>query len=333
MHYLSRGLGEMGLAPLGKFLALFFCLLCIGGSLAGGNAFQANQSLNALAETVPFLAENRWVYGAIMTLMVGIVILGGLRRIAATAEKIVPTMCAVYLVAAIFILLTNAGEIPNAFKLILSEAFAMESAYGGLLGVLVVGFQRAAFSNEAGVGSAAIAHSAAKVPHPSREGIVALLEPFIDTVVVCTMTGLVIVITGAYDTSNEHFAPMIESQNGAGLTSRAFGSQISWFPWVLSVAVVLFAYSTMISWSYYGERCWAYMFGDGSSMIYRLLFLVFVFLGAVISATNALIFGDLMILGMALPNVLGVLLLSGKVKRKLDDYLGRVKAGEYKAYK
>ncbi len=197
--------------------------------------------------------------------------------------------------------------------------------------MLVTGFRRAAFSNEAGAGSAAIAHSAARTPYPVREGIVALLEPFIDTVVVCTMTALVIVITGAY--SDPAYEAIRAANNGAALTSRAFGQHITWFPYVLAVAVMLFAYSTMISWSYYGERSWVWLFGDKSSRIYQVIFLVTVFLGSIVTSTNVLNFGDLMILGMAFPNLLGVFLLSGKVRKDLDDYWAKYKAGEFRAYK
>jgi AGCS family alanine or glycine:cation symporter len=332
MYYLSNGLKELGLGPLGKVLAMFFAILCIGGSFGGGNTFQVNQSLNALQEIVPFLGENRWVYGAVMTALVGIVILGGIKRIASTAEKIVPLMCGIYVLACLWVLVSNAGHIGTAFGEILSGAFSPDAAYGGFIGVLVQGFKRAAFSNEAGVGSAAIAHSAAKTEYPVQEGIVALLEPFIDTIVVCTMTALVIVITGAYDRGNAEFLPYIESANGAGLTSQAFATVIDWFPMVLGVAVTLFAFSTMISWSYYGERCWAYVFGDGSSTVYRVLFLTFTFLGSIITAQQVLDFGDLMILGMAFPNVLGVILLSGGVKRDLDAYWAKLKSGEVKSY-
>ncbi len=192
--------------------------------------------------------------------------------------------------------------------------------------MLIIGVKRAVFSNEAGIGSAAIAHSAAKVEHPVEEGVVALLEPFIDTVVVCTMTALVIILTGAYaDPANQAF---IDGNQGGALTSAAMGSEISWFPLVLSVAVFLFAFSTMISWSYYGERCWAWLFGDGSSMIYRVLFLIFTFLGSVITATNILDFSDLMILGMAFPNILGLILLSGLVRKDLDSYEAKLKSGD-----
>ena len=330
MFYLSNGLREMGLGGLGKFLAVLFAILCIGGSFGGGNAFQVNQSLNAVGETIPFLGSHRWVYGLIMTVMVGIVIIGGIRRIAATAEKIVPLMCGVYVLAAMAILVMNIADVPSAFVAIINGAFSADAAYGGFIGVLVQGFKRAAFSNEAGVGSAAIAHSAAKTDYPAREGIVALLEPFIDTIVVCTMTALVIVVTGAYDTTaHPEYAQVIEAKEGAALTSKVMASQIPHFDKVLAVAVIMFAYSTMISWSYYGERCWVYLFGDNASMSYRIIFLVFVFLGSIVSATNVLEFGDLMILGMALPNILGVLLLSGKVRHELTTYWSKYTSGEF----
>jgi AGCS family alanine or glycine:cation symporter len=330
MYYLSNGLAELGLARMGKVLAVLFAILCIGGSIAGGNAFQVNQSMNAIQETVPFVGEYPWVYGLFMTVAVGVVIIGGIRRIAAAAERIVPLMVGIYVLACLFVLFSEAAQIPAAFARIFREAFTPDAAYGGFIGVLILGFRRAAFSNEAGSGSAAIAHSAARTEYPVREGIVALLEPFIDTVVVCTMTALVIVITGAYN--NPEYADLITSSRGAGLTSRAMAEHISWFPYVLSVAVMLFAYSTMISWSYYGERCWAYLFGDRSSLSYRILFLTFVFLGSIITAVNVLEFGDLMILGMAFPNILGVVLLSGKVKRELDEYWAKLKSGEIRRY-
>lgn len=349
MHYLSKGLAEKGLAPLGTVLAIGFAFLCIGGSFAGGNAFQVSQSLRAVEETIPVLKDAPWIYGLAMTAMVGIVIIGGIKRIAATAATIVPFMCGVYVVASVAILVMNAERVPSAFSAIFAGAFSPDAAYGGFLGVLIMGFQRAAFSNEAGIGSAAIAHSAARTEYPVREGIVALLEPFIDTVVVCTMTALVIIVTGAYSTDTyrgtlarqaaargadvetlvaEH-AEIIEKEQGAQLTSRAMGEAIPYFQYVLSAAVILFAYSTMISWSYYGERCWVYLFGDGASLSYRVIFLAFVFLGSVVSAKNVLELGDLMIMGMAVPNILGVLLLSGGVKRDLDEYWRRFKAGDF----
>ena len=335
MYYLSDGLRDRGpfLAGLGKVLAVMFAILCIGGSLAGGNSFQVNQSKEALAEIVPFLGEQPWVYGAAMTLAAAAVILGGLRRIADVASKIVPAMCGIYVVACLYVILSNADQVAAAFGTIIDGAFSPEAGLGGVVGVLIVGFQRAAFSNEAGVGSAAIAHSAAKSHYAVREGIVALLEPLIDTVIVCTMTALVIVITGAYmkvDATGAEtvFNEYIVGGNGAGLTSQAFSTVIPWFKYVLGVAVVLFAFSTMISWSYYGERCFSWLFGDGYSLVYKALFLTFSFLGSVITAKAVLDFGDLMILGMAIPNVLGVFLLSGKVKERLDEYMELRRSGQ-----
>jgi AGCS family alanine or glycine:cation symporter len=330
MEYLSKGLKEKGWPRLGMFLAVMFSILCIGGSLGGGNSFQVNQSLNAMQETLPFLADAPWIYGLVMTFLTGIVIIGGIKRIANVAEKIVPLMCGVYVLGALAILMMNVTAIPAAIGTIVSQAFTPAAGYGGFIGVLVTGFRRAAFSNEAGAGSAAIAHSAAKTPYPVREGIVALLEPFIDTVVVCTMTALVIVITGAYN--NPEYADLVSQSKGAALTSRAMGEYISFFPYVLSFAVFLFAYSTMISWSYYGERCWAWLFGDRSTRIYQGLFLLFVFLGSIITSVNVLEFGDLMILGMAFPNILGVVMLSGNVKRELNAYWAKLKSGEIRRY-
>ena len=266
------------------------------------------------------------MYGIAMAILVGIVIIGGIRRIAATAEKIVPLMCGIYVATSLYILLTNASQIGPAFGEIFRGAFTGEGITGGFLGVMVIGIRRAVFSNEAGIGSASIAHSAAKTDEPVSEGIVALLEPFIDTVVVCTMTGLVIVITGAWN--NPDYSEFVAAEQGATLTSRAFGGVIWWFPYILAVAVVLFAYSTMISWSYYGERCWRHLFGPRSSMIYRIIFLGFVLLGSIVTQSNILSFSDIMLLAMAFPNILGAVLMSGQVRRRLDDYMSRLKSGE-----
>lgn len=327
MEYLSRGFAEFGMAGIGKVLAIIFCVLTIGASLGAGNAFQVSQALSAVKQEVSFFAEQPWVFGMIMAFFVGIVIIGGIKRIAYTAEAIVPTMVVIYLTAAIWIILSNADRVPDAFATIISSAFSVEAGFGGLIGVLVQGFKRAVFSSEAGIGSAAIAHSTARSQYPVRQGIVALLEPFIDTVVICTMTALVIIITGVYDPNGPH-AELIASNQGAALTSVAFGTVISWFPIVLSVSVVLFAYSTMISWSYYGERCWTYIFGERFSLIYRVAFIFFVMIGSVTSATNILDFSDLLLLSMAIPNLLALYLLQNKIKDALNSYLDKLKSGE-----
>ncbi|MDB4756310.1 alanine:cation symporter family protein [Mariniblastus sp.] len=320
MRYLSAGLSEMKLGMLGKLLAVMFVILCIGGSFGGGNMFQANQSYAAVKGAVPWFEGKDWLYGLILAFVVGLVILGGIKRIGTAAGVIVPFMCLIYVAAATFVIIVNYTEIPAAFGTMLGGAFSLKAGMGGLIGTLVVGFQRAAFSNEAGTGSASIAHSAAATDEPVREGIVALLEPFIDTIVVCTMTGLVVVITKAYE---------IPGVNGVEMTSEAFKQGISWFPYVLSVAVVLFAFSTMISWSYYGERCAIWLFGPSASIPYKIVFLIFVFLGSVLNLGNVLGFSDLMILGMAFPNILGLLLLSGKVRRGLDEYWQKLETGAF----
>ena len=335
MHYLYKGLAEMSLAPLGKVLAVVFALMCIGGSLGGGNMFQSNQAFVAVAGQVEFFAGESSVplgdailtiphsvlFGLIMAVLVGAVILGGIKRIGSTAGVIVPAMCGIYVLAALYILLVNGDKVGDAFAVMIEGAFSVQAGIGGLIGALIQGFRRAAFSNEAGVGSASIAHSAAATDEPVREGIVALLEPFIDTIVVCTMTGLVVVITGAYTSG---------VGDGVEMTAEAFGSVLPWFPSVLSIAVVLFAFSTMISWSYYGERCAVHLFGAWASIPYKVLFCGATFFGAVIPLGNVLDFSDLMVLGMAFPNIVGLLILSGKVKRALDDYWGRLKSGAMK---
>lgn len=302
-------------------------ILCIGASFGGGNAFQVGQSLDAIRGSDGLLAEQPWIYGLAMAVAVGVVIIGGIKSIGAVASRIVPVMCLMYLIAAIYILCRHSAEIPAALGTIVREAFTPQAAYGGFLGVLVIGVKRAVFSNEAGIGSAAIAHSAARTDEPVSEGIVALLEPFIDTVVVCTITALVVIVTGVYQAPE--MATVVERELGARLTLYAFitGGH-DWFRYILYFAVVLFAYSTCISWSYYGERCWVQLFGVRTSLIYKLLFLVFTFLGSIITRGNILVFSDLMILGMSFPNLLGVFLLSGVVKRSLDKYWGRYQRGE-----
>ena len=331
MYYLSQGLERRGMARFGKVLAVIFALFCIGAALGGGNAFQVSQSLGAIQEVAPGLRESPWIYGVTMAILVGLVIVGGIKRIAHVASAVVPLMGIGYTLACLVVLLLNWHQLPAAFGAILEGAFSPAAVGGGALGVMVVGFQRAAFSNEAGIGSAAIAHAAARTPYPVREGIVALLEPFIDTVVICTMTALAIVITGVW--SDPAYAHLVEASKGAALTSAALGKTLSWFPYALAVAVFLFAYSTMISWYYYGDRCWSWLFGEKSIPAFRAAYLGATFLGAVITANNVLAFGDLMILSMAFPNLVGVLLLSGEVREELDRYLGKLHAGELPRFK
>jgi alanine or glycine:cation symporter, AGCS family len=321
MHYLDKGLKELGLGPVATFTAYLFALMCIGGSLGGGNMFQANQSYAALAQVVPPLNNTTGaiVFGLVLAFLVGLVIIGGIKRIGAAAGTIVPLMCTIYVLAGMFILIVNAAEVPAAMQSIVVEAFSPAAGLGGMIGVLAQGFKRASFSNEAGIGSASIAHSAATTNYPVREGIVSLLEPFIDTVIVCTMTGLVVVVTGSYQLGG----------SGVVMTQAAFGSVISWFPILLSVAVVLFAFSTMISWSYYGERCVTWALGDGAKLPYRVLFLACTALAPVLTLENVVTFSDLMVLGMAFPNVFGAVLLSGKVKRALDAYWAKLKNGDF----
>ncbi len=372
MVYLKDGLAEIGLAPLGFVLSILFTVMCILASFGGGNMFQINESGKALLKQVQrpdasvlvelengikqaaidkdadkvqelrkqhselrgemsaFATRFNIGYGLVMALLVGSVIIGGIKRIGAAAEKVVPTMCLMYILACLWIILSHAGELPELIILIFTEAFNGDAIRGGLIGVLVIGVQRAAFSNEAGVGSASIAHSAARTEEPIREGTVALLEPFIDTIVVCSMTALVILITGAWN--NPEWV-VTRGLSGAALTNQAFESEIAWFTWVLCAAVILFAFSTVISWSYYGERCCEMLFGPRSIMVYKVLCVTCVFVGAVVNAGSVLDFSDMMILSMAFPNILGLFLLSPKVRADLADYWKRYKAGQFKTYK
>lgn len=326
MEYLSKGFAEFNLPRTGKLLASMFAVFTVLGSLGAGSAFQVSQSLGAVQEQIPFFRDVPIAYGLVMGVAVGVVIIGGLRRIAHTAEAIVPIMILVYLSACLWIVVENIDQLPLALTRIVTEAFAPIAVAGGMVGALVQGFKRAAFSSEAGLGSAAIVHSTASVKYPIRQGMVALYEPFIDTIIICTMTALVIIITGVYN--DPATLELREASKGAALTSIAFATVSDWFPVILTVSVVLFAYSTMISWSYYGERCWAYLFGERTSLVYRLMFLAFIIVASVASAANMLDFTDLLVLAMAFPNLIGLYLLSGKVRRMLDDYRAKLRSGE-----
>jgi AGCS family alanine or glycine:cation symporter len=268
-----------------------------------------------------------FVYGVFLALLVGIVIIGGIKKIANVTDKMVPFMVGLYLLASLYIIIVNIANIGDAFSIIFKGAFTPEGISGGIIGVLIVGFKRAAFSNEAGVGSAAIAHSAVKTEHPISEGIVSLLEPFVDTIVVCTMTALVLVFTG--------FATDTNGMEGSALTSAAFSSVVPWFKYVLLITIVLFAFSTMISWSYYGMKAFTFLFGNNKKMenLYKVIFLVFVVVGSSASLGAVIDFSDMMILAMGFPNILGLYLLSGEVKSDLKSYFTRVKSGEIKKFK
>lgn len=318
------------LLGLGRVCAVLFAVMCIGGSFGGGCTFQVSQSLNAVREDIPILKTAPWLYGTALVLLVGAVIVGGIKRIGAASERIVPFMCGLYLFCCGWVLLANFEKIPMALLVIVYSAFSPGAVHGGFWGVLIIGVRRASFSNEAGVGSASIAHSAAKTEEPISEGLVALLEPFIDTVVICACTGLVMVITGVCDT--EGAGGLVKAGQGAALTRLALAPYSPFlpglFPLLLSIVVFLFAYSTMLSWSYYGERCSVILFGAWASLPYKLVFLGFVFLGSIVSESKIVEFSDLMILSMALPNILGAALLSGEVRARLDDYWERLRTGK-----
>tara|TARA_Y100000385_G_scaffold234411_1_gene247682 strand:- start:4777 stop:6414 length:1638 start_codon:yes stop_codon:yes gene_type:complete len=327
MYYLKNALAKRNMPRLGKVLAVLFAILCIGGSFGGGNMFQANQAFAQLSSEFPSLADHGVFFGFILAILVGIVIIGGIKSIAKVTDKIVPFMTGLYLLFSLIIIFMNIHNIGDAVSSIVFGALSPEALKGGFIGVLVVGFQRAAFSNEAGVGSASIAHSASKTNEPVSEGIVALLEPFIDTVVVCTITALVLIFTG--------YGSDQQGLEGAALTSAAFQSVFPWFRYVLIVAIFLFAFSTMISWSYYGQKAFTFLFGRNNTtrIIYKLIFLFFIVVGTSSSLGAVLDFSDMMILGMAFPNVLGLVLLSGEVRKDMISYFKRLKSGEIKRYK
>lgn len=340
MYYLDIGLSSISksLKPLGKLLALMYAVMAMGGALGAGNMFQANQATQSIVDTFALGEGARLGVGIVLALAVAAVILGGIKRIGAATSKIVPAMCGIYVVAAMYIILANISEVPHALGLIVGMAFSGNALFGGLVGVLVTGITRAVFSNEGGLGSAAIAHAAAKTDEPVREGLVAMIGPVIDTMLVCSMTALVIVITGVWENADlaAKSVDLDTTLKGVLLTSEAFGSVIPWFPYVLTVCIALFAYSTMIAWCYYGERAWIYVFdhfgGNGlkSVIVFRLTFVAVVVFGAVNRLGDILDFSDVMLLSMALPNILGSAILAPKVYAMLKDYMSRLKSGEMK---
>jgi len=325
MYYLKKGLTERGYATLGTIFSVFFCIMCIGGSFGGGNMFQSNQAaiqfLTAIygdQASIPMSAKT--IFGVIVAAMVGVVIIGGIKRIGQVTEKVVPFMAVLYVGAALVILGLNVTAIPEAVGLIISGAMTPTAAVGGFLGVLIQGFQRAAFSNEAGVGSAAIAHSAVRTSHPASEGMVALLEPFVDTVVICTMTALVLIITNI-DAGFMTYGN--EVPDGVSVTSQAFESSIPGSSYVLTLAVVLFAFSTMLSWSYYGLQAWKFLFGKGqlADLVYKVMFCIFVVIGSAASLGSVIGFSDAMIFAMVFPNVIGLVILAPVVREEVAKYV------------
>jgi len=364
MYYLSKGLKERGFSILGKITAVLFAIFCIGGSFGGGNAAQSNQATIVLKEMMGLTSTSAglWI-GIILAVLVAIIIIGGIKRIASVTEKIVPFMAVMYLIACLYIIMSNFSLIDDAFSLIFREAFNPTAiGVGSIIGVLLVGFKRAAFSNEAGAGSASIAHSAVKTKYSASEGLVALLEPFIDTVVICTMTALVIIIfningadmsaefgygglPGAEMQADETYNAtvngvlyedvkgkvLIDGQlyEGAGITSKAFAKYIPYSSLFLTIAVVLFALSTMISWSYYGLQSWKYLFGRGkmADLVYKLLFCLFVIIGAAANMSSIWAFSDAMIFAMVFPNMIGLFFLFPRVKAELTRYLGAIGKG------
>ena len=343
MYYLSKGFAEKGWVTLGKIFAVFYAIMLVGGSFGGGNVFQANQAaaqFTALTGTTSGAVGT--IFGIVLALMVGIVIIGGIKRIGKVAEKIVPFMVAIYVGAALIILFANFTRIPEAFGQIFSGAFTGQGIIGGFIGVLIQGFRRAAFSNEAGVGSASVAHSAVRTKYPASEGVVALLEPFIDTVVVCTMTALVIImfnLDGSFAYGVDPASSVVtvaatgQELGGVNLTAAAFDSVIPGFSYVLTIAVILFAFSTMLSWSYYGLQAWKYLFGRGriTDIVYKVLFCIFVVLGAAASLGAVVDFSDAMVFAMIFPNIIGLIILAPKVKEEMRKYLTAIRSGKLDA--
>ena len=341
MYYLTKGLKERGFETLGKIAAVLFAIFCIGGSFGGGNAAQSNQATIVLKDLMGLTSTSAgfWI-GVVLAVIVGIIIIGGIKRIAAVTEKIVPFMAGLYMIACLYIILTNYSFVDDAFMQIFSEAFTPRATVGAMIGVLLIGFKRAAFSNEAGAGSASIAHSAVKTKYSASEGLVALLEPFIDTVVICTMTALVIIIFnngGTFEYGVEGYrmvdgvreavagSVMIDgvAYEGAGITSRAFAQYIPFSNIFLTIAVVLFAVSTMISWSYYGLQSWKFLFGRGkrADLTYKVIFCLFIIIGAAANMGSIWAFSDAMIFAMVFPNMVGLFFLYPVVKKQLARYL------------
>lgn len=321
--YLREGLANMKQAKLGNILAVIFAICCLGGAFGAGNMFQSNQTVNILSNTFLPGMGLEYMIALILAVCVGIVLIGGISRIATVAEKIVPTMAVIYILASITVLVVNASFIPQAISAMFSGAFGGDAVYGGVIGALIMGFKRSAFSNEAGIGSASIVHPAARNSEPVRAGCTALLETFVDTMVICFLTGLVITVTGVYDSG-------LDPKNGIVMASAAFATVIDWFPYILSICVLFFAFSTMITWSYYGERAWSFLFKGKYIIVYQVMFCVLVFFGG--SANNAglvLEFSDLLLFSMSVPNLIGLFLMTGLLRKEVKSYISRRNSGAF----
>jgi AGCS family alanine or glycine:cation symporter len=331
MYYLRMGIAAEypRLKPLGVFLGGLFAVLCLFGTVGSGNFFQVNQAYNqVLAVTggeASFLYGNAFWFGVVMAVLVGVVIIGGIKRIARVTDKLVPIMAVIYIAACLVVIFSNYGQIPAAFAAIVKGAFSPEGVAGGAVGVMLVGFRRAAFSNEAGIGSAPIAHASVKTGEPLTEGLVALWEPFIDTIVICTMTALTIVVSGVYLDGS--------GATGVALTSSAFATVLPWFPEVLAVVVLLFAYSTMIAYAYYGAKAATYLFGESRfvDLGYKLFYLMLTVVGVTLDFTQLVDFSDAIYFLMAVPNVIGLYLLAPVVKREMDSYFQRLRDGQIRS--
>ena len=328
MYYLEQYLADRGAKGLGKFLGSFYALSLVIGCLGIGNMFQSNQAYVQFViisgGEQSFFADKGWLFGIFIALSVAVVIIGGIKSIARVAAHLVPFMAVLYIISALIIIAMSADQIPGAIRLIVGSAFEMQSVTGGMVGAIIVGFQRALFSNEAGIGSASIAHSAVQTNEPASEGLVSLLEPFIDTVVICTLSSLVIVTT-AYPNGL-----MENGLEGIALTSASFAHHVSWAPYPLALAALLFAFSTSIAWSYYGLKGWTYLFGEGAvtQMVFKAIFCGFIALGCMIQLSAVLDFSDAMVFLIAIPNILGLYLYAPEVKREVNDYMARIKAGQ-----
>ena len=333
MYYLEAGLNQKNLAWLAKPMGAFYAIAIVVGCLGIGNMFQSNQAFQQFifitGGEASYFLDKGWLFGTILAGIVGLVVIGGIKGIAKVTSKLVPFMTLTYVVGALLVVFMNAEKVPWAFSAILTEAFNPSAMSGGILGIMILGFQRAAFSNEAGIGSAAIAHAAVKTQEPVTEGYVGLMEPFIDTVVICTLTALVI-LTTVYE-------PAMASQGiqGIELTSQAFSSTLSWSVLPLSFIAILFAFSTILSWSYYGLKGWTYIVGESAwaENIFKEFFCIFISLGCTINLTAVLDFSDAVIFVVALPNILGLYILAPAIKKELANYHNRLKSGEIKNFR